>query len=293
MLVSACTPRSANNLRRFRFREGFPVHAGIDRVCVPLFGTQFVQKPLSPHGGFPVHAGIDPGKNEFADVLEGKRPRERRTAAPAKGGGKGWRLVTIRLDEEVAHRLKVRAAEEDTDVSLWGVLNRTQFDRKNGQNRHTRPDAVGLIPKSDHNGYGSAADGCGRYRHLPTSRSPLPEAVLRLTVLLKKRNRCACSQASNRLEDGRSAERSVSGGRLCRVLREAGVSPGGVLFDSTDLPISSKPSFLPYSSPERAHSPKSLSESFCLSSRIDLPFPSLRGILLEGGETSFCSDRTA
>ena len=86
-------------------------------MCVPLFGTQFVQKPLSPHGGFPVHAGIDPGKNEFADVLEGKRPRERRTAAPAKGGGKGWRLVTIRLDEEVAHRLKVRAAEEDTSVT--------------------------------------------------------------------------------------------------------------------------------------------------------------------------------
>ena len=57
------------------------------------------------------------GKNEFADALEGKRPRERRTPASAKGGGKGWRLVTIRLDEEVAHRLKVRAAEEDTSVT--------------------------------------------------------------------------------------------------------------------------------------------------------------------------------
>lgn len=56
-------------------------------------------------------------RNEFADALEGKRTGERRRQAPAKGAGKGWRITTLRLDIEVAQRLKVLAAEENTSVT--------------------------------------------------------------------------------------------------------------------------------------------------------------------------------
>ena len=56
------------------------------------------------------------GKNEFADVLEGKRPRQRRTAA-AKAGPGEKRLMTLRVNEAVAYRLKVLAAEERTSVT--------------------------------------------------------------------------------------------------------------------------------------------------------------------------------
>ena len=57
------------------------------------------------------------GKNEFADVLEGKRARQRRTAAAAKAGPGEKRLMTLRVDEAVAYRLKVLAAEERTSVT--------------------------------------------------------------------------------------------------------------------------------------------------------------------------------
>lgn len=56
-------------------------------------------------------------RNEFADALEGKRPRERRTEEAAKAGQGGKRSMTIRVDEEVIYRLKVRAAQEKTSVT--------------------------------------------------------------------------------------------------------------------------------------------------------------------------------
>lgn len=108
----------------------------------------------------------------------------------------------------------------------------------------------------------------GRYRHAPTSRppSPLPQAVLRLSVWLKKRNGRACSPGTESM-GGRPLGRAERVGRaIVPGLERSGNVPRGALFDRIDLSISSKPSFLSPSSPERAHSPQSLSESFCFSS---------------------------